>query len=193
MTHAIKDGTGQGYLAEVSSDNKLRVRSITETAIEHATELGNAYNINTGEITISADSAILYFKNNEEEDFFVDAVALGITDGTQSDIQKVTVIKNPTAGTIISGATDVDMNVNRNFGSSKTLSDSLAYKGASGNTFTDGDDTALFYQSDNGRLFATVGFLLPKGSSVGIELDVNLSSGSVTVYGAIIGHQVEVV
>lgn len=188
---AIKDGTGAGYLAQVTSDNRLSVRSVSETVIGYETLNGNAYNINTGEISISADSALLYFKNNEDEDFYVAFIAVGFTDGSASDIQKVTVLRNPTAGTIVSGASVADMIVNRNFGSAKTLQNSLIYKGASGNTFTDGTDTALFFQTDNGRLYASADFLIPKGQSIGIEVDVNLSSGSMGVYAAIIGHQLE--
>lgn len=194
MADSIVSGTGNGrYAAEVSSDNKLRTRAVIETETQHAVELGDSYNINTGDISISADSALLYFYNGEEEDVFIDAIALGITDGTQSDIQKAMVIRNPTAGTIVSGASAVAMNSNNNFGSAKTLSASTAYKGASGNTFTNGTDHALLYQSDNGRLYAGLPMLLPKGSSIGIELDVNLSSGSVTVYAALVAHLVEII
>ena len=133
------------------------------------------------------------FKNQEDEDLFIDAIAVGLTNGTESDIQKITVIRNPTAGTIVSSARTADMVINRNFGSAKQLDDSLAYKGADGETFTDGTDTALFFQSDNGRLFAPVSLILPKSTSIGIEIDTNLSSGSIGVYAALICHQLEIV
>lgn len=191
MSITIRGATGNSYGVKVGSDFRLATRSVSATEIQDAVKTGRSYNINTGEISISADSALLYFKNNEDEDFFVDSIAIGLTDGSASDIQKVTVIRNPTAGTIVSGASAVAINQNRNFGSSKTLANSLAYKGASGNTITDGSDIALLFQTDNGRLFADVDFLLPKGSSIGVEIDVNLSSGSMGVYVALIGHLVE--
>jgi hypothetical protein len=99
----------------------------------------------------------------------------------------VTLKRNPTGGTLISGATNVDMNQNRNFGSNIALTADV-YKGASGNTVTGGNDIAQFYQTGQGRLFASIGFDLPKGSSIAIEIDPNLSSGSVNVYAAIIGY-----
>ena len=195
MSESIKSGTGNGYLAEVSTDNKLRTRSISETRIQHAVEVGNAYNINSGDISSLANgtSAILWFKNGEELDFSVDAIAVGIKDATGSDIHTVTVVRNPTAGTIVSGATAVDMNQNRNFGHAGSLSLSLAYKGADTLTLTDGDDIAQFYMNESGRLFATVDFVIPKTKSVGINIDLSLSSGTATVYAALIGHQEEII
>ena len=195
MSEAILDGFGSGNLAEVSRDGKLRVRAISETSIDHAAEIGLAYNINTGDIASLAngESALLYFKNNEDQGLFIDAIAVGITDGTASDIHKVTVVRNPTGGTIVSTASDVDMNVNRDFSSASSLSDSLAYKGADTLTITGGEDAAQFYMGDNGRLFAGVSFYLPKGTSIGIKLDLALSSGTVTAYAALISHQEEII
>ena len=195
MSESIKDGTGKSYLAAVSSDNKLRVRAISETRNQHAVEIGNAYNINTGDIgsLATGESAILWFKNNEEADFSVDAIAVGIKDASGNDIHTVTVVRNPTAGTIVSGATAVAMNENRNFGSAASLSTSLAYKGADTLTMTDGEDIAQFYMNESGRLFATVDFVVPKTKSIGIKIDLNLSSGTATVYAALIGHQEEII
>ena len=126
-------------------------------------------------------------KNNESSDLVIEAIAFGMDDATVTYIPTLTLVKNPTAGTIVSGASNIDMNQNRNFSSPNTLT-ADAYKGASGNTFTDGSDIAQFYMSDNGRLFATIGFELAKGNSVGIQFNPYLSTGSVDVYAAIICH-----
>ena len=191
MAHSIVDAY-TGNTAAVSSDFKLRTRSISETRIQHSVELGLAYNINSGDIASMAtgESAILYFKNGEEVDFSVDAIAIGIKDATGSDIHTVTVVRNPTAASFSSA---VDMNQNRNFGSANSLTNSLVYKGADSATLTGGDDMAQFYMNESGRLFANVDFVLPKNKSIGIKLDLNLSSGTTTVYAAIIGHQEEIV
>ena len=190
MAHSIKDAR-TGITAEVSSDNKLRVRSIAETRIQHATELGLAYNINTGDISSMAtgESAILYFKNGEDVDFSVDAIAVGIKDATGTDTHTVTVVKNPTGASF---STSVGMNENRNFGSANELSSSLAYKGADTATLTGGSDAAQFYMNESGRLFASVDFVIPKNSSIGIKIYLNIT-GTTTVYAALIGHQEEVV
>jgi hypothetical protein len=183
----IDDGKGSGKQAQVDSNNRLRVQSVTLDEQKNATDEGDSYNINTGEISISAESAILYMKNNEDNPFIVDSIALGVGTGTTSDIGELYLVKNPTGGSIVSNASAVDMNENRNFGSSNVIT-ADTYKGASGNTFSDGSDMALFYQGSSGRLFANIGIELTKGDSVGFRYQPNLSAGSTNVYAAIIGH-----
>ena len=90
-------------------------------------------------------------------------------------------IRNPTGGDLISDATAVDMNQNRNFGSSKTLTADV-YKGKSAGTITGGDDIVLLYQGTDSRLFASLILQVPKGQSIAIKIDPKLSSGSVKAY-----------
>jgi hypothetical protein len=191
MGFNIKDGTGSSNEAKVDENKQLHVFGITETEQQQATDFGNSYNINTGWISgVSGSTAVLYFKNDEDSTFVVDAIAVGFgRDASDTDIQTVRVIRNPSAGDIITQATNVDMNQNRNFGSSNSLkTTTLAYKGVNSNTdFTDGDDIAIFAQNDNGRLFATVDFELTRGSSIGITIDTE-TTGSTKVYAAIIGY-----
>ena len=184
----IDDGTGSGNQAKVDVNKRLHTQSVTEREAEHSAEAGDAYNINTGDVALSAPTALIYFKNNENQDIVVEAIAVGIRGGgthNASNSATVTVVKNATTGTLISGATDVPMNENRNFGSSKVLT-GLAYVGASGETQTNGADVAQFYMSPGSRLFASVGFIIPKGASIVVEVDPDLSSGSVEVYAAIV-------
>jgi hypothetical protein len=183
----IEDGKGSGYKVKVDETNRLHVQSINETEVEHAVESGDAYNINSGNITFTAAGTLLYFKNNEDVDAVVDAVAVGQGSGTVSDIGEVTIIRNPTGGDLISDATAVSMNQNRNFGSAKTIS-ADAYAGKSGGTITGGDDIVLLYQAQNTRLFASLVFSVPKGQSVAIKIDPKLSSGSIKAYAALVVH-----
>ena len=189
MAEEIIDGTGSGKRAKVDTNNQLHVFGVTETEQQQATDIGNSYNLNTGWVSLAAETAIMWFKNDEDTSFVVDAIAVGFDTGTQADIGTITVVRNPTAGTMITAAIAVSMNENRNFGSSNTLATTtLVYKGATGETFTDGSNIAIFAQSDTGRLFATVDFELPKGSSIGIRVDPNLSSGTVNCYAVLIGY-----
>ena len=103
-------------------------------------------------------------------------------------MSEIKIVRNPTAGTLIDGATAVDMNQNRNFGSNNTLADSLAYKGAEGNTVTDGDDIIQFYTGAGSRLFASINLVLTKGSSIAVTIDTNTSSGTTNVYAALVLH-----
>lgn len=195
----IENGRGTGQKAFVDQNGQLHAFTVTETEIKQAVTLGYAYNINTGTIglTSTTESAVLYFKNDEdpisgESSFMIDAIAIGIGDGgTVSEKSIITVLRNPTAGTIVSGASAVSINANRNFGSSNALSSTtLAYKGAEGNTFTDGDDFALFYQTAGTRGLYSIDIELPKGSSIGIKIDTQTTAGTTDVYAALIGHRV---
>ena len=79
------------------------------------------------------------------------------------------------------------MNQNRNFGSSNALEGDI-YKGKSGGTITGGDDIAILQLGTNGRSFFTIDFFLKKGSSIGIKLTADISSGSCQLYCAAIGY-----
>lgn len=198
MAEQIQDGTGTGKTVKVDNNNQLHTTAITRSNTQDATIKGNAYNINTGDIglTSTTESAVLYFKSDEaplngETSFIIDAIAIGIDSlGTTSGMAKITIVKNPTAGTIVTNAVAVDMSENRNFGSSNSL-DSIIYKGVEGDTFTDGTDVAQFYQSTGSRGFYTLDFNLPKGSSIGVKIDTQTTAGTTNIYAAIIGHRVD--
>jgi hypothetical protein len=198
MAEEIKDGTGSGKVAKVDNNNQLHTFSVTETENQQSTRLGNSYNLNTGTIglTSSTASGVMYFKNDEapvngESSFIIDAIAIGIDNqGTQAGACNITIVRNPTGGTLISNAVAVDMNQNRNFGSSKEL-DSLVYKGVEGDTLTGGNDIALFYQNVGTRAYYSIDMEVPKGSSIGVKIDTQTTSGTTNLYVAIIGHRVE--
>lgn len=198
MEVVIKNGVGNGNNAFIDANNQVHTFAVTESVIQKAVEDGNAYNINTGTIglTSATESAVLYFKNDEapvngETGIRIDAIAIGIDDeGTTTGMSTITLMRNPTTGTIVDDATAVDMNENRNFGSSNTLA-SLAYKGAEGKTFTNGDAIAQFYQQPGTRGYYTVDFFLPKGSSIGVKIDTDTSGGTTNIYAALILHRVD--
>ncbi len=80
----IIDGTGKGNQLKIDDNNRARTQAITETETIHAVELGDAYNINTGSISYTAAGSMLYVKNNEDRDLVVDAIAVGLGNGTVS-------------------------------------------------------------------------------------------------------------
>ena len=191
MAEVIKDGRTSNTM-HVDPNFQGHVFAITEDEAKQAAQNGNAYNLNTGTVALTgtSDTALMYFKNDEDQDFIVTAVAVGMgtRSATVSDAAQVTIVRNPTTGTIFNATPDnVDMNSNNNFGSNKTLkSTTLAYKGTDGDTFTNGTDHALLYFTGT-RLFAGLDIELPKGSGIGINMNVNTSGGA-NVYCAIIGY-----
>lgn len=185
----ISDGTGLGYEAKVNKYNRVETSSVVLDEVVNAAKKGDAYNINTGLITgIAGDSALMYFYNGEENDFLIESIAIGSFDGiTHSDDPYLIVYSNPTGGNLISDATAVTMNANRNFGSSKTLADSLAYKGKNGGTVTGGTEVAYLQLTGGSRAFFSANFILTKGSSIALKLIANVTSGTANYYAAIIG------
>lgn len=194
----LENGVGDGSKALVDNNNQLHVLAENETIIQDAVKKGNAYNVNTGwiDLTSSTESAVLYFKNEEPpvngvSDISIDAIAIGIDSlGTTAGLSDITIVRNPSAGTIVDNAVSVDMNENRNFGSSNTLS-SQAYKGIEGDTFTNGSDFAKFGQGAGTRGFYTVDAILKKGSSIGVKIDTQTSSGTTRLYVALILHRID--
>ena len=190
MANQIQDGTGSGNRARVDENFRLHTQATTASSGFVANREGDAYNVNTGVITLTddADTPILYLKNNEVRDLRIEAIAVGVgpTTGGSGGIPKITVVRNPTIGTIITSTpTDVDINSNRNYGSSNTLSVN-AYKGATGDTMTNGDDHLILFQTSSGRLFATIDEVLPTGASIGVKFDPQTGNTSQDVYCALI-------
>jgi hypothetical protein len=187
----IRDGQGSGYLAGVDSRNRLRTRAVTTSENTQALQDGKAYNINTGIINLTDDveTPVLYIKNNEESDLHITAFAMGFENSTGGDNEPslITVLRNPTSGTIISSPTNVDINSNRNYGSSDTLTVD-AYKGATGDSMTDGTDHLLIYQNDLNRGFFTIDELLPKGTSIGVKIQAPNNNTGMNCYVAAICH-----
>ncbi len=191
MSMQLQDGTGFGYRAKVTEGNKLLTQAVTETQSDHHSEIGKRFNINTGDITLTGNataSGVLYFKNNEDEDFHITVVVYNLgnsTSGTGDSL--IEIIKNPTAGTLISNAVAVSVNSNFNFGSALDLS-ATAYKGAEGYTITDGSVFTTTRSSANGRIALTLGdIIIPKGSSLGIRYTTQTSNSSQKVQFAVSG------
>jgi hypothetical protein len=190
MTDIVADGTGKGYKAQVFSNNKLAVNAVEKTEVQYAAENERAWNINTGWISnISSNTALIYLYNNETTAFSIDNIAIGLKNGSATDVQSIYAIENPTGGTLYDAATLCDMIKNRYIGSGIGFSsDSVAYKAtADGQTLTGGNDMALFAVNDQGRLFASVDFVLPRYKAFGLRVEVG-GSFSGDIYAAIVGH-----
>jgi len=184
----IQDGTGKGFSAEVDSDNRLHTNTVSRNEVEQSIFLGNGYNINTGLVSITnagVDNAVWYLKNDGTDDVVIQEILiiLGTSTGGSGD-GTLKVFRNPTSGTIISGALEVEANVNRNFSSSNQL-DVTTYKGATAATFTDGTTFGSTNRSGSAVInFTSTPFLLKKGNSVGITWAAATSNTSQTVRGA---------
>lgn len=175
MNVNITDGSGSSVLAKVGqSSRRLYVEGVQEEERNLAAQSGDAYTSNTGDITLTSDSssAVAYLKNNGDRDIVVvkTIFILGTSTGGTGD-WTAQLYRNPTAGTIITGAVDFEILANRNFGSSN-LPDGNFYKGAEGNTITDGQQyTNTIYGATGQRYVLDVGeTIIGKGQSLGVIL-----------------------
>ncbi len=174
MAEIIVDGTGDGFKQKVDKNNRAHVFSVSATIAEVAARRGDSYNINTGNInlTSSSKSCVLYLKNNGDIDVSILTIGylLGNSTGGSGDLT-LDVTKNPSAGTIISTALAVDINENKNAGSSKTL-DIDVFKGAEAAAVTNGDQWYYTTLAGAARpyLIATGSLVIPNGSSVSISI-----------------------
>lgn len=191
MAEQLIDGTGTGFRVQVNSDNQLRTFATIETEAVFRNKAGFAYNLNTGLISLTdaVDTPIMYLKNNEEGDIIIEAVVIGAfnsTNGSSTADVYTTFIRNPTTGTIITSTpTNVDMNSNRNYSSTNTLTADV-FKGATGDTMTDGNDHILVRLSTNSRTFVSINEVMPKGTSFGVKFKPPTSNTAMNVYAAII-------
>ena len=184
----IEDGTGEGFQVKVDGNNRIHTQAIVESESLNSAELGLAYNVSSGTIPFTGDGTLLYVKNNENSDIVVEAIALGNDGGgtyTSSLRPSITFVRNPTGGDLITDATAVDFNVNRNFGSTKTLV-ADTYKGKQGGTLTGGDSLGIFQTSQSGRDYFGINIVIPKGSSLAITATNGLASGTANLYCAAI-------
>lgn len=188
-----------GNSARVSNDRRLGVFSTTEGQFLEASRKGNAFNLNTGIIALTdgtAESAIMYIENQEDtvngvSDLILQSIAIGVGVPANASTEscEITLVRNPTGGTIVSGASNADIISNSNFGATNVLStSSKVYKGAQGNTLTGGSDHGIFFMGSSSRLFATIEIVIPKGASIGITITPN-NTGAVNVYAALIVHR----
>lgn len=189
----IEDGSGSAFNAKVDANKRLHTKTIERTIGEESAILGDGYNINTGVVTLTGDgtkSAILYFKYTGERTAVIEAAfyLIGASTGGSGDIL-VTILRNPTAGTIVSDKTAVDMNANRNFDTAKTLSGD-AYKGAEAKTFTDGTKIIESIVVGTARVVIAAGAItLKKGNSIGFDVTTAGSNSSMGVEIAIAIHE----
>lgn len=186
----IEDGNGTSTQAKVNKKSRLYTFAVTEEKSRNATSDGRSYNINSGsiELTSANESGVFYIKNNENNDLHIDTVVVicgASTGGASTDDVIVEIIRNPTAGTLISGASAVSVNANRNFGSSSTLTVD-AYKGAEANTVTDGDLYILSLLQPASRVPFDIDALLPKGSSLAVTINPPASNTSMDVMVAVV-------
>ena len=90
MSEMIGDGTGHGYQAKVDNLNRLHTHGTVRTEEEFGAIAGQTYNVNTSTISLTSanESAVLYFKNESNENVFISNIGflLGNSTGGAGDV-----------------------------------------------------------------------------------------------------------
>lgn len=146
----IEDGTGNGNNAKVDSENNLHVYASSEPVAGYVSRRNkSAFVVASDFITVSNTSifsGLLYIKYTGSKILHIDRVRVCSNAGAYVQSK---IIKNPTAGTLISGAIPAKL-TNMNFSSSNVFS-GLCYVGSSGSTVTDGDLFSNFTNKSPGH------------------------------------------
>lgn len=161
--YIIQDGTGSGKKCNVTNDNELKTfSSYRDEALSNALK-GTGYVASTSFIDLTNTSdynGILYIKNTLDKDIYVGALIFTSTVGAN----RWKVIRNATAGTMISNAVAADQNPAL-LGLNRTLNANI-YKGGDNYTVTDGQEYAAFIAGTNhGGTMARFSVISP-GSSI---------------------------
>lgn len=171
----IQDGTGKGYLAEVTEHNQLSIAGIADTSYDAASQTGESFNINTEfvSITVGTETPLFYFKNNESNPAVIVGwfIGIGLAGGTATENALLRVYANPTS---VSGGLDVTT-VNRTIGSGRTFTfDGKKQSGGSPLTATLPSVPVLYQtQTASSRVFGNVYLTVPKGNSLIVTCQLN--------------------
>ena len=167
----IEDGTGTGLMAKVGIQNRLHTHSLSTEASSVATICADAFNINTGLVTLTSccESALVYIKNNEVNPIAVttEFINLGSSlDACCAIISLKGTLKfylSSTTGTLISDASCAQV-LNRLVGDSSLLVADV-YKGSEGKTLTNGN--AIVIPGGAGAIASE--YIIPKGATFAIS------------------------
>ena len=169
MGFQIQDGTGSSKKVKVSDSNRLFVESVTRSEREEEALLGEAYIVGSGfvELTTTGTSAVLYFKNNEDEDLVITRFLIGVkksSGGTENFVTGI-IYKNPTS--MVSGTTNSLILNNVNFGSSNTLNIDSEI-GQTGALLAGGSAYLATVAPTENLTAEDASTIIPKGSSIGV-------------------------
>ena len=181
----INDGAGTGAQARVDNLNRLHTDTKSTSILEYSALKGDAYNFNTGSMTLTTagESAVGYFQYLDDAPFVIEEILFvigGTTGGSGEGTAKI--YRNPTGGTIVSGAVPIEVAANRDFSSSKQPVANM-YKGAEGNTITGGTVFASTSRSSFGTVITFDGgpIVLRKGNTLAVSWTPPTGNTSQTV------------
>lgn len=118
----IEDGTGKGYKARVNPENMLDVMAISETYLQHISDIHElAFVVPLGTaalptVTVTATGGYMMYVKNTSTDY---PAVMGRISVATSASMEIVVVKNPIIGALVN---EVEITaVNKNFASGKAM------------------------------------------------------------------------
>lgn len=174
MGFLIEDGTGGGYKAKVNEHNELLVMAESVDNLERGSSFGYTFRANTGALTLNVGtSAVFYMKNSETQKMAIREILVHSGTSTVAGNVVVTIIRNPTGGTITSapGGTITPQNMNFGSGKAMTSTGTLIYYGADTKTLTGGTTFTTVIGQDKQQIKIEDAFIiLEPNSAIGINV-----------------------
>lgn len=171
----IQDGSGTGYLAKVSDEQRLQTDAVTESSLQHAGLSAESFNVNTNfvSITVGTETPLFYFKNEEPVDVVLSAwfIGIGIAGGTPTENILMRVYPNPTS---VSGGVAVTVQ-NRQVGAGRSFTFTARKQDAGTPLTATLPATPLLFQTQTpqSRVFGEVDLILPRNQSVIVTVQAN--------------------
>jgi len=182
MGFEIQDGTGSKRKVRVSNSNRLFTESVSRTEREEEALLGEAYILGSGFVTLTgtSTSAVLYLKNNEDDDLVITRFLIGVkksSGGTENFITGI-IYRNPTS--MVSGTGNPLIINNINFGSSNNV-DVDSEIGQTGALLAGGSAYLSTVAPTENLTSEGASTILPKGSSIGVFITPPAGNTSIDV------------
>lgn len=181
MFFQLEDGAGSGRKLKVNGQNRALTDAVIHTSDQNAAGQGRLFQFGSMPVNLTSanESAVLYFKNNEDSDLEIVNFSFGsnaMTGAAAGEVYLLRLYVNPEG---ITGGTDT-FAVNNNLGSSRKLNAEIQF-GAEGSTVTGGNigGNALLDPSRFVRF--PLYWVIPKGTSLAITVQPATGNTSATV------------
>lgn len=166
----LEDGTGTGLKQKVDATNRAHVHSVVQSETGEAVINGDAYFIASSSVNLTSanESAVLYFKNNEDRDLITSEIDLSSDAMTGSSLKTYkAIVYILSTGLSAGGPAFV---INDNLASKKTL-DVDTTVGAEGVTITGGAVASAdtYYESEKFIKFP-LRLVIPKGATIAMTV-----------------------
>lgn len=170
----ITSGTGSEYSAGVDSNNRLSVFSIAQERVaDVSARTAESFIIASDFVALTntgSFNAINYLKNTSNKSFYIQRIRVC---SFGSGHLQVILVRNPTAGTIVSEA-NAPIHYSANLGSNEVFSNfGVSYVAAGDSkTLTDGAQFSNFINHSPGHSIQEYGgaIILTKGASFGLSV-----------------------